>query len=180
MITKYILEISSIIFIFSFGALLHFVYKLSGNSKIAGIFSPVNESVWEHMKLFLWPSIAFSIIEICKLSGINASTFLSSKAISIFISILLCIIIYYSYTFFTKRSILLVDILSFLLSIIVGQHIGYKIITSDIKVDTLTGTFSGILILLLIFIFILFTYFPPHISLFKDPLDGTYGIQKRI
>ena len=33
------------------GTLLHFVYEWSGESLFVGIFSPINESVWEHLKL---------------------------------------------------------------------------------------------------------------------------------
>lgn len=29
----------------------HYVYDLSGNKLIIGLFNPVNESVWEHLKL---------------------------------------------------------------------------------------------------------------------------------
>jgi hypothetical protein len=30
------------------GTLLHFVYGWSGHNALAGLVSPVNESVWEH------------------------------------------------------------------------------------------------------------------------------------
>jgi hypothetical protein len=39
------------------GSLMHFVYRWSGNSKIVGIFVPVNESVWEHLKMGFWPMV---------------------------------------------------------------------------------------------------------------------------
>ena len=38
------------------GTVGHFFYEWSGENKIAGIFFPVNESVWEHMKLTLLPT----------------------------------------------------------------------------------------------------------------------------
>ena len=47
---KYVLkwEISGIVFVFLLGALLHFVFEWSGESRIVGLFASVNESVWEH------------------------------------------------------------------------------------------------------------------------------------
>lgn len=43
------------IFSLAVGALSHFFYEWSGGSTAAGIFFPVNESVWEHMKLVFFP-----------------------------------------------------------------------------------------------------------------------------
>lgn len=40
---------------FAIGTLFHFLYELLGGSPAAGILAPVNESVWEHGKLVLWP-----------------------------------------------------------------------------------------------------------------------------
>lgn len=58
--TKSIFIISCIISII-IGTLLHFVYEWSGNNFIVGLFAPVNESVWEHLKLILLPATLFGI-----------------------------------------------------------------------------------------------------------------------
>jgi hypothetical protein len=39
------------------GTLLHFVYGWSGQNALAGLVSPVNESVWEHTKLLVVPVV---------------------------------------------------------------------------------------------------------------------------
>ena len=39
------------------GTLLHFVYDWWPNA-LTAIFTPVNESVWEHLKLLFWPYLA--------------------------------------------------------------------------------------------------------------------------
>lgn len=39
------------------GALLHFLYELSGCNKVVAIFAAVNESTWEHIKICLTPTI---------------------------------------------------------------------------------------------------------------------------
>ena len=36
------------------GAGLHFVYGLCPNG-VTALFSPVNESIWEHTKILFWP-----------------------------------------------------------------------------------------------------------------------------
>ena len=44
------------------GTLLHFVYEWSGESLFVGIFSPINESVWEHLKLLFFPMSVWILI----------------------------------------------------------------------------------------------------------------------
>ena len=39
------------------GACLHFVYALAPNF-VTAVFSPVNESLWEHVKIIFWPVLA--------------------------------------------------------------------------------------------------------------------------
>ena len=43
------------------GAGLHFIYELCP-LPIVGLFAPVNESVWEHLKLFFWPFLAAAFV----------------------------------------------------------------------------------------------------------------------
>ena len=39
------------------GTALHFAYPLA-RTPLVGLFAPVNESVWEHLKLIFWPFLA--------------------------------------------------------------------------------------------------------------------------
>lgn len=50
------------------GTLWHFVYEWSGENPIIGAIAPVNESVWEHLKLLFFPSLFYFITELflCK------------------------------------------------------------------------------------------------------------------
>ena len=53
--------IKGILFVSIAGTLAHFVYEWSNNNYILGFFFPVNESTWEHMKLFFFPMLLFSV-----------------------------------------------------------------------------------------------------------------------
>lgn len=37
------------------GVVLHFTFEWSNNNILVGTFSPVNESIWEHLKLLFFP-----------------------------------------------------------------------------------------------------------------------------
>lgn len=56
-------ETFGILFIFSVGTLLHFTYDALGKWKPVGLIAPVNESVWEHLKMGFWPTLIYGIIE---------------------------------------------------------------------------------------------------------------------
>lgn len=50
------------IFVSLLGTLMHFLYDWAGKNPVIGIFSPVNESTWEHMKLLFVPMMVFIIL----------------------------------------------------------------------------------------------------------------------
>lgn len=45
------------------GVVLHFAYDLSGENALVALFAPVNESIWEHMKLLFFPMTLFAMVE---------------------------------------------------------------------------------------------------------------------
>ncbi len=55
-------EIAGIFWIIIIGSLLHFTYEWSNKSLIVALFSPVNESVWEHLNWVIGRSV-FMLIE---------------------------------------------------------------------------------------------------------------------
>lgn len=47
--------IIGIIFVLVLGTIFHFLYEWTENNFVVGLFAPINESVWEHMKLVFFP-----------------------------------------------------------------------------------------------------------------------------
>ena len=45
------------------GTLLHFAFDLLGSLPVVALFAPVNESIFEHMKLLFVPLFVFSLLE---------------------------------------------------------------------------------------------------------------------
>ena len=50
-------ELAGIVFIVIIGSMLHFTFELFGHQSVVGVFSAVNESMWEHLKLGFWPAL---------------------------------------------------------------------------------------------------------------------------
>ena len=173
---KYVLkwEVSGILFVFLLGALLHFGFEWSGESRIVGLLAPVNESVWEHFKLGFWPMCLFAAMEYRFLQG-QVNNFLTAKAVAIYIIPIVTALLFYGYTTITGEEILIVDILIFLVAIVIGQLTSYKLMISS-PLPQYTNFISPLFIILLALIYMLFTFYPPHLPVFLDGNTGTYGI----
>ncbi|MFW9865062.1 MAG: DUF6512 family protein [Candidatus Thorarchaeota archaeon] len=167
-------EILGAAFIIILGSLFHFVFEWTGYWEPIGGFFPVNESVWEHLKLPYWPLVIFSLIEYRIVSD-ESKNFIMSKAAASILSITTIIVVFYSYTALLRIELLIVDILSFIFGVVLGQYVSYKILTAK-KFDNWIIIFSWIIIIAFGTIFVLFTYFPPQIPIFQDPESGLYGM----
>ena len=65
-------ETVGLLVVLAAGNLLHFVYDWTGQSPIAAPLAAVNESTWEHMKLFITPWVLWSLVECIALRGHGA------------------------------------------------------------------------------------------------------------
>ena len=164
--------IFSSLFIFIIGTLLHFTYNLSNNNTLIGLFSSVNESTWEHLKILYIPMLITTIIGYIYYKYIYPN-FLCVKTKAIIISLLFMTIFYYTYTGILGYNITILNISSFFIATIIEEYYTYKNINKNKPCNTLIPI---IILLTLLILFIIFTFYPPHIDLFKDPLTNTYGI----
>ncbi|MFH1381719.1 MAG: DUF6512 family protein [Chloroflexota bacterium] len=173
---KYVLnwEMSGIVFVFLLGALLHFIFEWSDESRIIGLFASVNESVWEHFKQGFWPMVIYAAIEYRFLSG-RINNFFTAKAVAVYLIPSITGLVFYGYTAIIGKEILIVDILIFLVAIIIGQLTSYRIMTSA-RLHKYTNLISLIFIILLASALILFTFYPPHLPIFIDGNTAMYGI----
>ena len=125
-------QIISIIFTFIFGTLLHFTYNLSDNNSLVAIFSSINESVWEHLKLLYFPMLFATIIGYFYI-GKNIPGFICSKTTGIISSMVFTVVFFYTYTGILGKNIALIDISSFFIATLLGEYIAYKLIKNKFK-----------------------------------------------
>ena len=168
--------IISILFIFFFGNLSHFIYNLTGNLTFIGAFFPVNESVWEHLKLLLIPVIfwweLFYIINKGKLL-IDRDKWFFATIIALLSSMIFQLSFFYLYTGSLGIESLIIDISIFLFSVILGQFIGLHIYKYSKGINYKVSFF--ILIIIVLF-FIYITFNSPHLPIFLDGNTGIYGL----
>jgi len=161
-------QIVVIILAIVFGTLLHFTYEWSGENRIVGLFSATNESVWEHLKLVFYPMLILAIVEYFVVKK-EANNYIEAKSLGIFLAIAFIIVFYYTYTGIIGKNFFIIDILTFIISIIFGEWVSYKLMIRKSESTTLSKILSSAIIFYFLISFILFTYNPPNINLFKDP-----------
>lgn len=161
-------QIVAIIFGIAFGTLLHFTYKWSGQNKLIGVFSSVNESTWEHLKLSFFPIVIFGLIQYFFI-GYKTNNYIEAKSIAAITSIIITTILFYTYTGIIGQNYLTIDILIFVISIIISEFIAYKIMNTDNFSNPITKTVSLVVIAIMIILFGIFTKNPPNINYFKEP-----------
>lgn len=165
-------QIITVIICLILGTLLHFTYEWSGENSIVALFSAVNESTWEHLKLIFFPMLITLVIGYIY-KGKNIPNYFCAKVLGIIVAILFTIIFFYTYTGIIGTNFAIIDISIFFIAVVLGQYVAYQKMQSKSYCNNLIAI---IIWLVLYLCFLIFTFFPPHIALFRDPITGMFGI----
>ena len=166
-------QIAGFVFTSVFGTFLHFLFDLTGGSAVAALFSAVNESIWEHMKLIFYPMVFFALIQY-RAFGKDEAAFWCVKLKGILLALGLIPSVYYIYTGILGIS---ADWFNITIFFIAGAA-SYRYETKLFQEKRGCAVPQRIAILLICLIGVIFSYFtflPPRIPLFRDPITGTYG-----
>jgi len=166
-------ELIGTVVIFLLGSGFHFLFQSLGNNPVAGVFFPVNESVFEHLKLTLWPTLLWAVFSYGFIKS-SVNNFITAKACAVLVMPLLTVALFYAYTSFIEDNVI-ADILIFLVAVASGQYVNYLFLKSSQLPKWLSGV-SACMILVLAIIYTIFTFFPPYTSFFMDSNTGNYGI----
>ena len=167
-------EFIGTIFIIFLGSALHFTYEISGKLPIVGAFSAVNESVWEHLKLAFVPSLIWLLIEYLPLRK-QTHNYFTAKMLGTYLMVIIIPIVFYSYTVFSGKSIFAIDISSFVVAVVIGQILSFKLLTYK-QLNQNLNKIAVAAIIVLALAFIVFTFYPPQLGIFRDSVTGKYGI----
>lgn len=171
----YLIEIIGILFVIVLGSLWHFIYNWTGRNIIAGILCPVNESVWEHMKLGFWPVLIYTLIENRYINH-RKINIMAVKGVGILFMQLFIIVFFYTYTHVTGQHFLIIDILSFFAGVVLCYLISAKLIIAG-KYTLCLRTIGISVLVVHAVLLVIFTFYPPRMPMFKDSASDTYGLQ---
>ncbi|MFT3899363.1 MAG: DUF6512 family protein [Gordonia sp. (in: high G+C Gram-positive bacteria)] len=159
------------------GALLHFLFEQSGRCAFVGVFAPVNESPWEHLKMAYWPALAFTGVQAVATDPPAGIATAKIVAFTITAATLLGLDRVTRTVEFPSVAVEVgAHLATFTAAVMVVQLGGY-----GVERATTTGFGAGGFALLGLpaALFVIATFRPPRRSLFRDPITGCYGINRQ-
>lgn len=106
------LDIIGFVFVSVIGTLAHFVFEWSGNNTVVGLFCPINESPWEHLKLIFFPYLIWTVAQYFIMH--KSKNIFPAKFIGVFVGMGITLSFFYTYTGIIGKNIDLLNIASFL------------------------------------------------------------------
>ena len=168
-------QLGGFVFTVVVGTLLHFLFDWTGGSVVVALFSAVNESIWEHLKLLFYPMVAVAVIQYFAW-GREEDSFWTIKLIGILTGLALIPVVYYTYTGILGINADWFNIAIFFLAAGIAYYSETGVIqrrsTCPLSAAVAVAALGAIAV-----IFTALTFFPPRIPFFADPLTGSYGFQ---
>ena len=150
------------------GTLSHFVYEWTGKPYLIGLFFPVNESTWEHLKLLFFPSLIYFAVVYFTLKE-KPKNYISATAISIIAGMVSIVVMFYTYQGVLGRNIDFLNILIYFLGVIVTVYIMQRILKTQSYSSGTANVISLFFLLLTAILFVSFSFNPPSLGIFLPP-----------
>ena len=151
------------------GTLWHFIYEWTGENPVIGAIAPVNESVWEHLKLLFFPALIYFIIEyfLCREQYENL---IPADVIGIFIGMLTITAFFYTYSEILGYNVSALDILSYFLGLGITLYIKSRILKKKSFSSKTAKYLSLILTAVTAVLFAVWSFCPPRLGIFIPPM----------
>lgn len=151
------------------GTIGHFIYEWSGNNYYLGFIFPVNESTWEHLKLLFFPAILYFTIAYLKLET-KPENYLQASVFSILFGMLVIVTLFYTIRGILGFNVDFVNIGIYYVGVI-ATLVKRQDILNHNKFDLPIFKYIAVLLLILFTLaFIIWSYKPPTLGIFKNPL----------
>ena len=158
------------------GGFWHFVFELAGEWPPLVAVAPVNESVWEHLKLTFIPGLFWYAIAWRFVRSVSGNQ-LPARAAALFLMPAAILALFYAYSTPTGFENVIVDVFIFIIAVALGQYVSYRILVAR-PVPRWLIWLSVVAVIALLALYAVFTWYPPHLDLFRDSISGTYGLPR--
>ena len=154
------------------GTILHFLYDWTGESVLVSPFFGVNESTWEHMKLLFWPLFLFALVQ--RLFFKDQKNYWCVKLTEILLGLALIPVLFYTYNGVFGKSPDWINIAIFYITALLVFLFEWRAFKNN-RLQCKYPRLAFAAICLIGVLFAAFTFAPPQIPLFQDPLSRTSG-----
>lgn len=156
------------------GVIMHYFYEWSNENKLVGYFAPVNESVWEHLKLLLFPllvAVAFEVY-VARSKGQKVNNVWTALIVSALVGMTFIVTTFYTYTgAITSKSVVTLDILTFIIAAALSSIVVHYLFKWR-KFSANTEIVSIIVLIITILVIFRFSYKPPTLPIFEETLEA--------
>lgn len=163
------LNLFRFIFISILGVLLHFTYEWSGDNPAVGLFSAVNESTWEHLKLIFFPMLLLTMIEFLwdhiKDKPLPEN-YLPARTIGILSGMAFIVVGFYTLNGVLGRNYEFLNIALYFAGVVYALHTENRLESRQMCINDYV---SMTILALLSVAFFAFTKYPPALGIFADP-----------
>ena len=163
-------EIAAFFIIMIGASALHFAFELSGFSEPFAVFASVNESTFEHLKLFFWPALIVALVEHAYIKD-KVNNYWWGKSLALLATPIAIIISFYFYLGIalplTGSGYLALDIGTGAFGVVVGNIVAYRVLTSPDRGRRRRNLGVAIIVVLAL-IMAVAAFFPPDFFLFEN------------
>ncbi len=169
-------QVGGATFVAILGTLLHFAYDWTQGCILVAPISAVNESTWEHMKIMFFPMLIYALIQ-SKFFAKDYQNYWTIKCIGTLVGTLLIPFLFYLLNAILGKTPDWLNVLIFFISLGVAFLIEGILLKSQWLHQT-NQTMPKIILGITACLFFLFTFFPPKLPIFLDPVSRQFGIPK--
>ena len=175
-------EIATFVVVMIGASALHFAFELSDFYTPLAVVASVNESTFEHLKLFFWPALIMAIVEHAFIKG-HVNNYWWGKAMALLATPIAIIVSFYFYLGIaiplTGSGYLALDIGTGAFGVLVGNIVAWRILTAPEKGVVYRSAGLAIIAVLAVFMATV-AFVPPEFFLFEHfwgyEYRGEYGI----
>ena len=148
------------------GILSHFVYDRTGRGFLIGLFFPVNESTWEHMKLLFFPMFVYALFAGKRIEEQYPCIY-NAMFTGILVGLLAIPTIFYTYSGVLGFTVDWLNIVLYVISVLAAYYVVYRVAESCKAKDSKVLRY---IMYALLVAFMVFSVYPPELGLFVSPV----------
>ncbi len=161
----FIYTVVGVVLVSILGCLSHFAYEWLGNNPIFAFLFATNESIFQHIKIFVMPYFVYGVFEYFAY-GKMIQNFIPVKVFSSLLGMLFIPVFYYSYSGFLGFNLVWVDISIYFIAVIIAFYISYKKMNQTFLTSRTDNIVWFIVLIVIILSMIVFSYYTPKLGLF--------------
>ena len=147
------------------GVISHFVYEWTGGNFLVGLFFPMNESTWEHMKLLFFPMFLFALVAGKKMERQYPCIY-NAMFTGILVGLALIPTLFYTYSGILGFFVDWVNIAVYVLSVLVAYIVVYRVALTCRNKNPMV---LRIVMYVLLVAFMVFSVYPSKLGIFSAP-----------